>query len=145
MSTPEAVRRVLTAFPEFRLKTVQRSGTVTTWGLRRAGEPQDDGRFRIVHTGYLHTDLGLRYRSWAEYGDLLGGHVRGVDVLPRSHVFLLEAVDRLLVEGPELRGRIEISSRGCSRAGSSGRGSIFIRGQPGVREPSGGGRVDTDG
>lgn len=109
MSTSEAVERLLAAFPEFRGKPV----LAIPNGYEPADfavpvTPREDDRFRIVHTGYLHTDLGLRYRQFGLVRRLLGGTVPGVDVLPRSHVFLLEAVARLLERRPELRGRIEV-------------------------------------
>ena len=109
MSTTEAVRRLVTAFPEFQRKTV----IAIPNGFEPADfsgpvAPRDDDRFRVVHTGYLHTDLGLRYRRFGALRRLLGGTVPGVDVLPRSHVYLLEAIERLLKRRPELRGRIEV-------------------------------------
>ena len=109
MSTPEAVQRVLAAFPEFRRKPVL--------AIPNGYEPadfaapvsaRDDGLFRIVHTGYLHTDLGLRYQTFGRLRRLLGGTIPGVDVLPRSHIFLLQAVERLFERRPEFRGRIEV-------------------------------------
>jgi glycosyltransferase involved in cell wall biosynthesis len=109
MSTREAVRRLVAAFPEFQRKPVM--------AIPNGFEPADfsgpvapriDDRFRIVHTGYLHTDLGLRYRRFGALRRLLGGTVPGVDVLPRSHVYLLEAIERLLERRPELRGRLEV-------------------------------------
>jgi glycosyltransferase involved in cell wall biosynthesis len=109
MSTVEAARRVLAAFPEFSRKPVcaipngyepaDFEGPVT---------PRADGRFRIVHTGYLHTDLGLRYQKFGAVRRVLGGTVVGVDVLPRSHVYLLEALEQLLQRRSDLRGRIEL-------------------------------------
>jgi glycosyltransferase involved in cell wall biosynthesis len=74
--------------------------------------PRRDGAFRIVHTGYLHTALGLRLRRHPRLRRLLGGAVRGLDVLPRSHVFLLQAIDRLLEDEPELEGTIEVHLAG---------------------------------
>jgi hypothetical protein len=68
--------------------------------------------FRIVHTGYLHTALGRKYQRFAPLRRILGGAVPGVDVLPRSHIYLLEALDRLFAARPELRGRIELHLAG---------------------------------
>ena len=52
--------------------------------------PRRDGVLRILHTGYLHTALGQQHRtrrlSWR------GGEREPVDILPRSHVYLLEAI-----------------------------------------------------
>jgi glycosyltransferase involved in cell wall biosynthesis len=43
---------------------------------------------------------------------LLGGAVRGVDFLPRSHVYLLRAVDDAIRRRPELDGVIEVDLAG---------------------------------
>src|SRR5439155_103041 len=76
-----------------------------------AGEPppRDDSRFRIVHSGYLHTDLGLRHRRTRRLRRVLGGMpVPEVDFLTRSGVYLLEAVDRLLAADPSLADVLEV-------------------------------------
>ena len=118
MSTPEAARRVLEEFPEFSRKPV--------CAIPNGYEPTDfegplpgrtDGLFRIVHTGYLHTDLGLRYRKLRRLRRLVGGMVPGVDVFPRSHVYLLEAIEQLLGRRPDLRGQIEVMLAGVLSAG----------------------------
>ncbi len=50
---------------------------------------RDDGMFRIVHTGTMHTELGLRHRAHGHRRRLLGGTSVDVDILTRSPVFLL--------------------------------------------------------
>ena len=72
--------------------------------------------FRIVHTGYLHTELGRKQRRRARARKLLGGTRNDVDILTRSHVFLLRAIDALLERRPELRGRIEVDLAGVQSA-----------------------------
>ncbi len=109
MSTPEAARRVRETFPELAHKRL----LAIPNGFEPADfagplPPRPDGPFRIVHTGYLHTELGLRLRRAAPLRRLLGGAVPGVDMLARSHVHLLAAIDRLLDEEPGLRGRLEV-------------------------------------
>jgi glycosyltransferase involved in cell wall biosynthesis len=66
------------------------------------------GRFRIVHTGTLHTEIGLAHRRSAPARRLLGGRVAPVDMLTRSHVFLLEALERLAEREPRLAERMEV-------------------------------------
>ena len=109
MSTPEAVRRVRDAFPEFEQKILT-SSPVGFEGadFRRAVAPRDDGTFRIVHTGALHTDDGSRLRRTRRARRLLGGMFLDVDILTRSHVYLLEAIDRLLAAEPGLAATIEV-------------------------------------
>jgi glycosyltransferase involved in cell wall biosynthesis len=55
--------------------------------------------FRIVHTGYLHTAAGRRERRLRYLRRILGGAAPGVDILARSHVHLLEAVDEIVRSG----------------------------------------------
>jgi len=109
MNTPEARRRVLEAFPELAPERVR--------AIPNAFDPADfggpaparaDRRFRIVHAGSLHTDLGLRQRSASHMARMLGGTLEGVDFLTRSHVFLLEALAALFAERPELRPHVEV-------------------------------------
>jgi glycosyltransferase involved in cell wall biosynthesis len=113
MSTPEAVDRVVSAFPEFRAKHV----VAVPNGFEAAdfegrAPARDDGIFRIVHTGYFHTELGLRHRQASRMRRALGGWAPGVDFLTRSHVHLLEAVDLLLAEDPGLSDRLEVHFAG---------------------------------
>jgi len=118
MTTGEAVRRIREAFPELAEKPI----VSTPCGFDRkdfAGPApsRSDGTFRIVHTGYLHTELGRQQRRQALARRLLGGGSRGVDILTRSHVNLLEAIERLTVREPELGARVEIHLAGVLSAG----------------------------
>jgi len=113
MSTPEAVTRVREAFPELDDKPIVAvpNGFDAT-DFQRPVPSRDDGVFRIVHTGYFHTELGLRQREAAAVRRLLGGVASGVDFLSRSHYYLLQAVDRLLKDEPGLADRLEIHFAG---------------------------------
>jgi len=76
--------------------------------------PQRTDRwFRIVPTGYLQTALGLRHRRSRLWRRIFGGERVPVDILTRSHVVLLRALEiwsekhptearsvRLLLAGP---------------------------------------------
>lgn len=64
---------------------------------------------------------------------MLGGMpVPGVDMLPRSHVFLVDAVDRILRSDPTLRDLIEIHLVGtvteADRAAAAGRAFVHFHG-----------------
>jgi glycosyltransferase involved in cell wall biosynthesis len=109
MSTPEAVRRVRAAFPELADRIVLAIPNGFD-AAEFAAEPaaRTDDAFRIVHTGYLHTELGHHQHRSALIRRLLGGAVQGVDILGRSHVFLIEAVERVRREYPELGERLEV-------------------------------------
>jgi len=74
--------------------------------------PPVDETFRIVHTGYLHTELGLQQRRRARLRRLLGGTAPGVDFLTRSHVYLLRAVQKVLDEDPSAQGALEVCLAG---------------------------------
>jgi glycosyltransferase involved in cell wall biosynthesis len=75
-----------------------------------------DGVFRIVHTGYLHTELGLQHRRSLPLRRVLRGSVPGLDILTRSHVHLVEAVNRLLADDPTLRETVELHLAGVLTA-----------------------------
>jgi glycosyltransferase involved in cell wall biosynthesis len=113
MSTPEAARRVRIEFPELADKIV----LAIPNGFDAADFADEvparvDDSFRIVHTGYLHTELGHRQRRTAPMRRLLGGAVRGVEILSRSHVYLIEAVEQVRRQHPELAARLEVHFAG---------------------------------
>jgi hypothetical protein len=113
MSVPEAVTQVQAHFPELARKPIVAIGHgFDARDFAAAVEPRADRAFRIVHTGYLHTDLGTRLRATARLRRLVGGSARGLDILPRSHVFLLQAVDRLLEADPSLLSTLEVHLAG---------------------------------
>jgi glycosyltransferase involved in cell wall biosynthesis len=116
MNTPEAAKRVVGAFPELANRPV---ASITN-GFDQADfeglQPgRDDDAFRIVHTGTLHTELGARHRASGRWRRIAGGMpVPEVDFLTRSHVFLLEAVERLFAHDPTLRGSVEVHLAGVT-------------------------------
>jgi glycosyltransferase involved in cell wall biosynthesis len=113
MNVPEAAKRVRRRFPDL-------AGRVTpaiTNGFERedflgAAPSQKGDVFRIVHTGYLHTELGLRHRERRRLRRLIGGSYCDVDILSRSHYFLRQAVDRLIESDPSMAGSIEVHLAG---------------------------------
>jgi glycosyltransferase involved in cell wall biosynthesis len=114
MNTPEAVERLRASFPELAEKPiVSVPNGFDPADFAEAPPERRDGAFRIVHAGYLHTDLGLRHRRTGRLRRLAGGMpVPGTDILTRSHVFLLEAVGRLIEADPKLRSQIEVHLAG---------------------------------
>jgi glycosyltransferase involved in cell wall biosynthesis len=114
MNTPEAARQVVDTFPELSGRPV----VAISNGYDAADfaddtiAPRDPNKFRIVHTGYLHTELGLQQHRHKRLRDILGGTVPGVDILTRSHVYLLEAVSQLLANDPTLHDRLEVHLAG---------------------------------
>src|ERR687897_714283 len=88
MNTPEAARRVRDRFPELesgRIHAIPNGFDATDFEEPR--EERHDGVFRIVHTGYLYTQLGLIHRRTSWLRRFTGGlPVPGLDLLPRYHV-----------------------------------------------------------
>ena len=113
MNTPEAASALIRAFPEMsrsQVFVIPNGFDATDF---EGPEPaRSEATFRIVHTGDLHTAFGLRHREAGLLRRLLGGALGDVDILPRSHVFLLESLQRLLDRRPELRGVIEVHLAG---------------------------------
>lgn len=118
MNTPESARRVVRAFPELRDVVVVSIPNGFDGADFNGVAPTRDpaAPFRIVHTGYLHTSMGLRQHELARIRRLIGGHVRGIDILTRSHVYLLQAIDGLLRRDPGLESRLEVHFAGVLTA-----------------------------
>jgi glycosyltransferase involved in cell wall biosynthesis len=109
MSTPEAALRARAAFPEICDRPVVAiPNGYDASDFDSPAPASTDGVFRIVHAGYLHTELGLDQHRGARLQSVLGGHVPGVNVLTRSHFYLVEAVERMLAETPGLAARLEM-------------------------------------
>ncbi|MGH3441459.1 MAG: glycosyltransferase [Nitriliruptorales bacterium] len=109
MNAPEARRRVLKTFPELSPeRVVAIPNAFDPLDFAASVLPRDDGCFRVVHAGSLHTEFGLRHRSASRFRRLLGGAVPGVDFLTRSHVFLLEALASLLQQRRDLKPLVEV-------------------------------------
>jgi glycosyltransferase involved in cell wall biosynthesis len=110
MNTPEAVVRLRQAFPEFRDRlVVSIPNGFDADDFDTPPPERADGVFRIVHGGSLHTDAALRLRRTRRLRRLLGGMpVPEVDMLTRSHIFLLEAVESVLRSDPALRDLVEL-------------------------------------
>jgi glycosyltransferase involved in cell wall biosynthesis len=115
MNTTEARAAVLAAFPALDPDRVHAIPYGYDAGDFEAPEPAvpDDGVFRIVHTGSFHTHLGRRLRETGRLRRLLGGGADlPVDIITRSPVYLVQALDRLLAARPELAQRIELHVAG---------------------------------
>jgi glycosyltransferase involved in cell wall biosynthesis len=90
MNTPAAAAAARAAFPGLRRVTSISNGYDPDDFAGPPPPARHDGVVRIVHTGYLHTALGQLHR--ARRAAWRGGCREPVDILPRSHVFLLEAI-----------------------------------------------------
>jgi glycosyltransferase involved in cell wall biosynthesis len=113
MSTPEAADRLLSAFPELGDRPVV--AIPNGFDAADFADPvrrRDDGTFRLAHTGYLHTELGEQHRSRRLIRRALGGSVEPVDILTRSHVYAIEAINELLTRDPGLVDVLEFHLAG---------------------------------
>jgi len=100
MNTPEAARALGQAFPELASRTLSITNGFDAADFAGAPPPKPDGRFRIVHTGSLHADLGYAHRRRARLRRFVGGERVPVDILARSHVHLLAALEQWRREHP---------------------------------------------
>lgn len=114
MNTPEATKRVQLRFPELAPKLAPSITNGFDSDDFTDTEPvRDPARFRIVHAGYLHAQSGYDLRRSRRRRRLLGGMpFPDVDFLPRSHVYLLEAIDRVIARQPELGDVMEVHLAG---------------------------------
>ena len=117
MSTPEAVRRLLAEFPRLSGRPVVAiPNGFAAEDFDGPGPQRPDAAFRIVHTGYLHTELGLQLRRSLPLRRALRGSVPGLDILTRSHVNLVEAIRRLLGSDARLADGLELHLAGVLTA-----------------------------
>ena len=90
MNTESAAAATAAAFPHLRHVTWIPNGFDPDDFATTPPAHRGDGVLRIVHTGYLHTALGLSHR--ARRLAARGGCREPVDILARSHVHLLDAL-----------------------------------------------------
>lgn len=130
MSTSEAVRRVRESIPELeRTEVLTIPNGFDATDFERPVEPRREEAFRIVHTGYLHTELGLHQRRHALLKRALGGTAAGVDFLTRSHVYLIGAVAQVLERDPTAGSVLEVHLVGVASDADreAAAGSPFVR------------------
>lgn len=119
MNTREATRRVLGRFPDVvsRLITTIPSGFEPEDFQAVPAAAREEPMFRIVHAGGLYAELGYSHRRTRLLRRMAGGTpVPGVDFLPRSHLVLIDAIDRLLTAEPGLRSSLEVCLAGVMSA-----------------------------
>lgn len=113
MSTREAAKQLAEHIPELaRTPVVVIPNGFDAADFTAPATVREDDRFRIVHTGYLHTQLGRQQQRGARARRVLGGTINDVDIYTRSHVFLLQAVERVRTTDPELAAAVEIHLAG---------------------------------
>ncbi len=100
MNTPEASRALSSTFPELAERALAIPNGFDAEDF--AGPPPlpSADRFRIVHTGSFHVALGLAHRRRRWLRRLTGGERVRVDILARSHFYLLRALERWRRDAP---------------------------------------------
>jgi glycosyltransferase involved in cell wall biosynthesis len=108
MNTPQAALAVRSSFPELADRTISITNGFDLDDF--LGEPPDrkDPRFRIVHTGSLHVTLGDAHRRRRWLRRWTGGERVSVDIMTRSHVYLLRALERWRAQFPDEADRAEL-------------------------------------
>lgn len=81
--------------------------------------PRTDDAFRIVYAGYTHLERGRTHRARRPLRTMLRGAVSGMDILTRSHLYLVEAIERVGRLDPELRRRMELHIAGPAPLGET--------------------------
>jgi glycosyltransferase involved in cell wall biosynthesis len=104
MNTPEASAQLIRRFPKLDAASVVTiPNGFDAEDFAGPAPARTDGAFRIVHAGYVHTAGAASPLSVR-----LGGAVRGYDILTRSHTYLVRALEHVMRERPDLRGKVEL-------------------------------------
>jgi glycosyltransferase involved in cell wall biosynthesis len=101
MNTPEAADALRLAFPELSERTIAITNGFDKDDFLGEPPPRDDDRFRIVHTGLLHVALGSAHRRRGWLRRWVGGERVPIDILTRSHFYLLRALEHWRRDRPE--------------------------------------------
>ncbi len=109
MNTPQAKIQVLNTFPSLQHKNIE----VITNGFdsddfQKQFQNRSDHHFRIVHTGFLHTSIGLHVKHNNWYYKILGKCPPSVNYLTRSHLFLIKAAENLVARFPNFLDDFEL-------------------------------------
>lgn len=109
MNTPEAARRVRSAFPQ--LKSIPVTSLTNGYDAGDFGAPDPEftsNKFTIVHTGHLHTEAGLHQQRHPLLYSLFGRTEPGVRLLGRSHYYLLQALERWQQTDPSIAAKVRL-------------------------------------
>lgn len=127
-NTPEAGKEIRARVPELERRVSVVPNGWDADDFASVVRSRSDEAFRIVYVGYSHVEAGTRHRRAQLLRRVLGGATNGLDVLARSHVFLVEAIERLRATEPSLAARIELHLAGASPAEPDGRVAVSRHG-----------------
>jgi glycosyltransferase involved in cell wall biosynthesis len=125
MNTQESAAELARCFPELEQRTTVITNGFDAADFVAAAPERADSAFRIVHAGFMHTAAGRKRTKRLHHA--LGGANASVDFLTRSHVFLLEAVDRALALHPELASEVEVHLVGPQTDADREASAPFVR------------------
>ena len=109
MNTPESARRVKETMPRIHPdKVVSLTNGYDAEDFAGEAPPLGGGKFNIVHSGYFHAEQGLMEQSRERQYRLLGRTIPGVERLSRSHFYLLKALEKWLLEAPEIAAEVRM-------------------------------------
>ncbi|MGB6222637.1 glycosyltransferase [Haloferula sp.] len=117
MNTPEAAVRVRSAFPTLEPRVIHITNGYDAEDFELPVSGEGSNLFRIVHSGALHTMAGLRQKRLKLVYDLLGRTQPGVELLGRSHYYLLKALETWIQEDPGIRDKVRLDLVGTPSEG----------------------------
>ena len=108
MNTPEAAKRCRETFPKLaEIPIVSISNGYDAEDFKVDLKRVRNERFTVVHAGALHTARGLREKRRKKVYQLLGRMEEGVQVLARSHYYLVQAVEKWMLEDESIRNQLK--------------------------------------
>jgi len=113
MNTPESARRFKEAFPHIRSRVVAITNGYDAADFAELIAPEHSDKFTIVHSGFFHTDAGLQQRRRALEYRLLGRIEPGVQLLSRSHYYLVEALEKWMKDQPGAISEVRVRCVGA--------------------------------
>lgn len=116
MNTPEAAVALGHRFPELAARAVSITNGYDAEDLTPTARSAANPYFTIVHAGFLHAAAGLRQRRKPWQYRLLGRIEAGVEILPRSHYYLLQALTQWCAEDPSVKERVRFKLIGELRS-----------------------------
>ena len=109
MNTPEAasaMKRTFRDSPEKEIVAIPNGFDMEDFS--ETVHSRTDNKFRIVHSGYLHTEMGLDLERKRRFLEALGGIDKGIQIYTRSHIVLLKSVENWLKSRPDALNDLEI-------------------------------------
>ena len=117
MNTPEATRYFRAQFPALAGKAhVSITNGFDADDFAGVTRRAHTGTFTIVHSGYFHVELGLRQQRRSLEYRILGRTEPGVAFLPRSHFYLLRALEAWNKVAPQDAKRVRVVCLGVPSA-----------------------------